>query len=168
MLHVLQINSFFLMLFSRSLPITIVEFGDVFLTVTAFGEFSPMLRKINYKEFSEALVRIAFLAFNSNPKTSVLSNEDKVKGLLLNIWRYTQELLGSHMQEYGTLHGGGFNTAKEELLRSVEVCTSMLCCDILAFCVYVRVLYVCMYVCMYVLIFTLYCLVFWCVTFSFL
>lgn len=44
-----------------------------------------------------------------------------MKGLLLNIWRYSQELLGAHMQEYGTLHGGGFNTSKEELLRSVEV-----------------------------------------------
>jgi hypothetical protein len=52
-----------------------------------------------------------------------VSNEDKVKGLLLNIWRYGQELLGAHMLEYGTLHGGGFNTSKEELLRSVEVGT---------------------------------------------
>jgi hypothetical protein len=50
-----------------------------------------------------------------------VSNEDKVKGLLLNMWRYSQELLGAHMLEYGTLQGGGFNTSKEELLRSVEV-----------------------------------------------
>jgi hypothetical protein len=37
------------------------------------------------------------------------------------MWRYSQELLGAHMLEYGTLQGGGFNTSKEELLRSVEV-----------------------------------------------
>ena len=50
-----------------------------------------------------------------------MSNEDKVKALLMNMWRYSQELLGAHMLDYGTLHGGGFNTAKEELLRSTEV-----------------------------------------------
>ena len=55
-----------------------------------------------------------------------MSPEDKVKGLLLNMWRYSQELLGAHMQEYGTLLGGGFNTHKEELLRSLEVDTVLL------------------------------------------
>lgn len=55
-----------------------------------------------------------------------------MKGLLLNMWRYSQELLGAHMLEYGTLHGGGFISAKEELLRSTEVPTG--CCFICAGC----------------------------------
>jgi len=68
----------------------------------------------------QAIVRIALRAFQN---LSGVSAEDKVKGLLLNMWRYSQEMLGAHMQEYGTLRGGGFNTHKEELLRSVEVCS---------------------------------------------
>jgi len=103
-----------------TLPITIVEFGDIYLTVTFFNNFTPTLRKLEFKEFCEALVRIALLAF----KDVAVSNENKVKGLFLNLWRYMQELLGAHMMEYGTIAGGGFNTYKEELLNSVEAFSS--------------------------------------------
>lgn len=117
-----------------------MEFGDIYLTVTSFNNFSTSLRRIDFGEFCEvrtthgtahttwtltryfiipqAIVRIALRAFQN---LSGVSAEDKVKGLLLNMWRYSQEMLGAHMQEYGTLLGGGFNTHKEELLRSVEV-----------------------------------------------
>jgi hypothetical protein len=139
-----------------------VEFGDIYLTVTSFTNFSTSLRRIDFSEFWEVLYSLCLNLLSSlhsvktvsiagvgahrakgvpgpdkckhsRPNTrlvvsltrraaaSQVSNEDKVKGLLLNIWRYGQELLGAHMLEYGTLHGGGFNTSKEELLRSVEV-----------------------------------------------
>jgi hypothetical protein len=39
------------------LPITIVEFGDMYLTTIFFSNFSPSLRRIDYREFTELLVR---------------------------------------------------------------------------------------------------------------
>jgi hypothetical protein len=37
----------------HSLPITIVEFGDIYLTVTSFTNFSTSLRRIDFSEFWE-------------------------------------------------------------------------------------------------------------------
>ena len=41
-----------------NLPITIVEFGDIYLTVTSFTNFSTSLRKIDFNEFFEVVLVI--------------------------------------------------------------------------------------------------------------
>ena len=56
----------------HSLPITIVEFGDIYLTVTSFSNFSTSLRRIDFSEFCEAIVRIALRAFQKLSGVGIL------------------------------------------------------------------------------------------------
>lgn len=44
-----------------------------------------------------------------------------MKGLFLSIWRHIQSSVQDHMNGYGTLAGGGFNTYKGALLRGTQV-----------------------------------------------
>lgn len=48
---------------TNSLPITIVEFGDIYLTVISFSNFSTSLRRIDFAEFCEVPLRI-FIYFH--------------------------------------------------------------------------------------------------------
>lgn len=102
--------------------ITTLDLGDIFLTVSYFNNFSPILRKIDFREYWEALVRCALVAYQDKKK---LSTETKVKGLFLAMWRHIQASAQDHMNGYGTLQGGGFNTYKGTLLRGSQVKTTI-------------------------------------------
>jgi hypothetical protein len=101
-----------------SLGITTLDLGDVYLTVTFFNNFTPQLRKMEFREFWEALVRCALVAFQDKKS---LTSETKIKGMFLSIWRHIQSSVQDHMNGYGTLGGGGFNTYKGALLRGTQI-----------------------------------------------
>ncbi len=50
-----------------------------------------------------------------------MTTEIKIKGLFLSIWRHIQSSVQDHMNGYGTMSGGGFNTYKGALLRGTQV-----------------------------------------------
>ena len=50
-----------------------------------------------------------------------LSTENKVKGLLLYVWRNIQKSISEHMSGFGSLLGGGFNSDKGRLMRGAQV-----------------------------------------------
>lgn len=95
-----------------------MDLADIYLTVTYFQNFTPRLRKIDFKEFWEAMIRCALVAFQEKKS---LTTETKVKGLFLSIWRHIQSSALDHMNGYGQLHGGGFNTYKGALLRGTQL-----------------------------------------------
>lgn len=62
------------------------------------------------------MVRIGLLAFAEE----TISDEDRVKALLLNMWRYLQEQLRQHMLTYGRITGGHFHDYKEAFFKEHE------------------------------------------------
>eukprot|EP01035_Chromulina_nebulosa_P027576 gene27576-36285_t len=102
-------------LLSSSLNLTNMELGDIYLTTIAFNNFKTSIRKIDFREFWECIVRCALQAFKEH---MALTSDQKVKELLLHMWRHTQADTQSHMRGYGTLQGGGFNTHKGTLLKT--------------------------------------------------
>eukprot|EP00597_Dinobryon_sp_UTEXLB2267_P007803 CAMPEP_0170097076 /NCGR_PEP_ID=MMETSP0019_2-20121128/28993_1 /TAXON_ID=98059 /ORGANISM="Dinobryon sp., Strain UTEXLB2267" /LENGTH=476 /DNA_ID=CAMNT_0010319243 /DNA_START=1605 /DNA_END=3032 /DNA_ORIENTATION=- len=101
-------------LLSTSLNLTNVDIGDIYLTVISFNNFSTSIRKIDFKEFWECIVRSALKAFQAYEE---MTSDQKLKELLLHMWRHTQSNSHDHMLGYGTLQGGGFNTHKGSLLK---------------------------------------------------
>ncbi len=65
----------------NSLGLTSLELGDIYLTVISSNNFSPTLRKIDFSEFWEALVRSALVAFKD--KTKVLECVDTKTCILI-------------------------------------------------------------------------------------
>lgn len=63
------------------------------------------------------MVRIGLLAFAEE----TISDEDRVKALLLNMWRYLQEQLRQHMLTYGRITGGHFHDYKEAFFKEHEL-----------------------------------------------
>lgn len=64
------------------------------------------------------MVRCALVAFQDKKS---LTSEIKIKGLFLSIWRHIQSSAADHMNGYGTIAGGGFNTYKGALLRGTQL-----------------------------------------------
>jgi hypothetical protein len=101
-----------------TLSITTMDLGDIYLTTTFFNNFTPRLRRISFMEFWEVMVRCALVAFQDKKS---LTSEIKIKGLFLSIWRHIQSSAADHMNGYGTIAGGGFNTYKGALLRGTQL-----------------------------------------------
>eukprot|EP01038_Epipyxis_sp_PR26KG_P014795 gene14795-19879_t len=101
-----------------SLGLTNLELGEIFLSSTSINNFSTSLRKMEFSEFWEAFVRCALVAFKS--KTEI-TTENKVKGLLLYVWKYLQNTVTDHMTGYGTMSGGGFNAYKGRLIKGAQM-----------------------------------------------
>lgn len=123
-----------------------MDLGDIYLTTTFFSNFTPRLRKISFEEFWEVrcvvesiglccnlfahcviaifsfslkvVVRCSLVAFQDKKS---LTSEIKIKGLFLSIWRHIQSSAADHMNGYGTIAGGGFNTYKGALLRGTQL-----------------------------------------------
>lgn len=66
----------------------------------------------------KVVVRCSLVAFQDKKS---LTSEIKIKGLFLSIWRHIQSSAADHMNGYGTIAGGGFNTYKGALLRGTQL-----------------------------------------------
>lgn len=98
-----------------SMGLTSLDLGDIYMSVISMKDFQPILRKIDYIDFWESLVRCALIAF----KHLKIGVEEKIKGMFLNIWRHLQST--ARMNAMSTLNGGGFNTYKGALLRGSQI-----------------------------------------------
>jgi hypothetical protein len=96
-----------------SMGLTILELGDTYLTVIAMANFETNVRKMNFREFWEALVRCALLAFKD--VHSSITTEDKVKGMFLYIWRHIQSSMKSNISSASN------NTYKGGLIRGSQI-----------------------------------------------
>ena len=67
-----------------SMGLTMLDLGDIYLTVIGFKAYELSFRKLNFKDFWQALIRCALVAFRG---LAHASTEDKVKGMLLHVWR---------------------------------------------------------------------------------
>ena len=98
-----------------SMGLTTLDLGDVYLSIISSKAFEPGLRKIDFNEFWEALVRCALIAFKQIP----ISMDDKLKGMFLYVWRHLQGT--AQHNTVGTAAGGGFNSFKGSLLRGSHI-----------------------------------------------
>ncbi len=104
--------------FCTTLGLTTLDLGEIYLSVISFTNFSTNLRQVDFKEFWEALIRCALVAYRD--KTNV-TTEDKIRGLFLSIWRHLQNCSIENMSGYGTVSGGGFNNYKGGLIRGSQM-----------------------------------------------
>ncbi len=49
-----------------------MDIGDIYLTCTYFNNFTPRVRKIDFREFWESLVRCALVAFKDKKTVSFI------------------------------------------------------------------------------------------------
>ena len=101
-----------------ALGLTILDLGDIYLSVLAINSFQPVLRKINFDEFWEAFVRCALIAYKEH---KALSTEDKLKGMFLALWRHLQSSVKSQLTGYNNHSQGYFNTYKGGLMRGSQI-----------------------------------------------
>lgn len=101
-----------------ALGLTILDLGDVYLSVLAINNFQPALRKINFDEFWEAFVRCALIAYKEH---KTLSTEDKLKGMFLALWRHLQSSVKSQLTGYNNHSQGYFNSYKGGLMRGSQI-----------------------------------------------
>lgn len=76
--------------------LTVLDVGDIYLSVISSEHtaFTPGIRKMNFDEFWEAIVRCALCAY----KNYSISTEDKIKGLFLFIWRFMQSRVSEELK----------------------------------------------------------------------
>ena len=101
-----------------ALGLTILDLGDVYLSVLAINSFQTALRKINFDEFWEAFVRCALIAYKEH---KTLSTEDKLKGMFLALWRHLQSSVKSQLTGYINHSQGYFNSYKGGLMRGSQI-----------------------------------------------
>lgn len=97
--------------------LTTLDWGDIYLCVIAAHNFEPQLRKLDFGEFCEAIMRCSLVAFADVE----ISSEEKLKGLFLYIWRFVQSSVQEEISGIGTLMKGGFNTYKGGLLHGSQI-----------------------------------------------
>ena len=101
-----------------ALGLTILDLGDIYLSVLAMNSFKPALRKINFDEFWEAFVRCALIAYKEH---KTLSAEDKLKGMFLALWRHLQSSVKSQLTGFNNHSQGYFNSYKGGLMRGSQI-----------------------------------------------
>jgi hypothetical protein len=100
-----------------SMGLTTLDLGDIYLSVIQSHNFEPDVRKIDFAEFWEALVRCALRAFTD----SKIPTDEKIKGMFLYVWRFIQSSIQEEISGIGTVKKGGFNTYKGGLLRGSQI-----------------------------------------------
>lgn len=101
-----------------ALGLTILDLGDIYLSVLAMNSFKPALRKISFDEFWEAFVRCALIAYKEH---KTLSAEDKLKGMFLALWRHLQSSVKSQLTGFINHSQGYFNSYKGGLMRGSQI-----------------------------------------------
>ena len=100
-----------------SMGLTTLDLGDIYLSVIQMGNFEASVRKMTFREFWEALVRCALLAFRTNTR---LTNEEKLKCMFLYMWRHIQHSVQDQVNGTSSTGGGG-NTYKGGLIRGAQI-----------------------------------------------
>jgi hypothetical protein len=119
-----------------TMGLTTLDLGDIYLSVvqqphnntssnasssgadgTGSASFEPEVRKINFSEFWESLVRCALRAFADTK----IPTDEKIKGMFLYIWRFIQSSIQDEISGIGTVNRGGFNTYKGGLVRGSQI-----------------------------------------------
>lgn len=100
-----------------SMGLTMLDLGDIYLSIISMQNFETSVRKMTFREFWEALVRSSLIAFKNVPG---LLPEEKVKSMFLYMWRHIQESVQEQVN--GTMSsGGGMNTYKGGLIRGAQI-----------------------------------------------
>lgn len=82
-----------------SMGLTILDLGDIYLSVISSRNFDTSVRKLTFKEFWEILVRCALFSFRD---ISYINEECKVKGMFLHIWRHVQTTVKAQIKGTST------------------------------------------------------------------
>ncbi len=82
-----------------SMGLTILDLGDIYLSVISAKNFDTSVRKLTFKEFWEILVRCALFSFRD---ITYINEEDKVKGMFLHIWRHVQTTVKAQIKGTST------------------------------------------------------------------
>jgi hypothetical protein len=98
--------------------LTILDLGDIYLSVIQIGNFETRLRKMTFREFCEALLRSALTAFKD---IAGLSVELKLKSTFLYMWRHIQQSVQDQINSSASSGGGGLNTYKGGLIRGAQI-----------------------------------------------
>eukprot|EP01035_Chromulina_nebulosa_P018836 gene18836-24621_t len=101
-----------------TLKLTNLDIGEIFLAIISLREFATKIRKIDFQEFWEALVRCALVAYKNYNEITI---EDKAKAMFLNIWRHLQNTVKDQTALYGTVIGGGFSNSKGGLQKGAQI-----------------------------------------------
>lgn len=101
-----------------SMGLTILDLGDIYLSVIQMGNFETRLRKMTFREFCEALLRSALTAFKD---VAGLSVELKLKSTFLYMWRHIQQSVQDQINSSASSGGGGLNTYKGGLIRGAQI-----------------------------------------------
>jgi hypothetical protein len=99
---------------SQSSNLTMIDVGDIYLAGVANATGTASVRKLKFRDFKEVLVRIARQAYK---KISV-SDADKLRGLLLFMWRQIQSSISQSVS--GNLSSSR-STHKGGLLRGAQM-----------------------------------------------
>jgi hypothetical protein len=101
-----------------SMGLTILDLGDIYLSVIQIGNFETRLRKMTFREFCETLLRSALTAFKD---IAGLSVELKLKSTFLYMWRHIQQSVQDQINSSASSGGGGLNTYKGGLIRGAQI-----------------------------------------------
>ena len=86
---------------SSSTILSTIELGDIYLSSIKSSDPNALMHKLTFPEFWEALVRCALVAYG---KISAVTIVDKIRGLLLYMWR---AINGSVPKAWGDVRRGG-------------------------------------------------------------
>lgn len=100
-----------------SMGLTCLDLGDIYLVVLTLNKLDNMVRRLTFKEFWEALVRCAIVAFKSHTD---ITTEDKVKGMFLYIWRHIQSSVQEQVSKPGSILNSQ-SSQKVSLMRGSQV-----------------------------------------------
>jgi len=82
-----------------AMGMTILDLGDIYLSVIGFKGYELSFRKVNFKEFWQTIVRCALVAFKD---LTHACTEDKVKGMLLHVWRHIKSTAQANASSSGS------------------------------------------------------------------
>ena len=92
--------------------------GDVYLVVIGLRRLETSVRKLEFREFWECLVRCAIIAFKT---LTTISTEDKVKGMFLYIWRHVQGVVQEQVNKGKCSVANAQNTSKGNIVRGTQL-----------------------------------------------
>lgn len=100
-----------------SMGLTCLDLGDIYLVVLTLNKLETTVRKFNFNEFWEALVRCAIVSFKLYTN---ITTEDKVKGMFLYIWRHIQTSIQEQVSKSGSIMNSQ-SSQKVNLLRGSQI-----------------------------------------------
>ncbi len=103
-----------------SVNLTNYDAGDLYLTQIARGNFEPCVRKLSFVDFWELLIACALHIYKDKQSISPL---DKVKALIMVMWRHLEDTTGEKMAGTKAFYKRAISSVGEkgELLKITQM-----------------------------------------------